>query len=231
MGLPGHGWPGRALLELHHDPREPARVDVRLGAVLELGAGPAVAEVGEAVAEHLDLGAEPGIVEILAVDERHDAGRVPGVAAQAEVAVSRKPGHLTAERERTEVLPARVHRVDLAAQAARKSRVPYVAVARGEQAHVGKPVTVVPVVQASEGPVGGPDGVAELALDGVVRQIDVDGARHRGKARSREHCERDPTHDAPPNQDSPSPEKTAHYPIRPARCEAVPRDLYQKSQR
>src|SRR5262249_28217075 len=145
--------------ELHHDPEEPAPVDVGLRPVLELRAGPAVADVGEAVAEHLDLTAQPGVVEVLSVDERHDVGGEPGVAAQAHGPVARNPAQPAAGRARPEVGTADVPREILAAEAARDPRVPPGAVSRREQADVGQVVLVIPVVHAAESPGGRSHGL------------------------------------------------------------------------
>src|SRR5216684_6949688 len=112
---------GSLELDLHAD--EGAFVHVHLDVVVELGLYLPVADIQEAVPDHLDLRAHPDVEEPLAVQQGHDVGRVESVSSESKRPVAGKPAHLAAERQRENVRVTDRHGIDLAAQPALESRI------------------------------------------------------------------------------------------------------------
>src|SRR4029077_7439028 len=89
-----------AGLELDLQADETALIHVQLDVVVELGLYLAVADVHEAVPDHLDLRAHADVEELLAVQQRHDAGRVESIGSEGKRPVAGEPAQLAAERQR-----------------------------------------------------------------------------------------------------------------------------------
>src|SRR5712671_4176456 len=98
---------GSLELDLHAD--EGTFVHVHLDVVVELGLYLPVADVHEAVPDHLDLRAHPDVKELLAVQQGYDMGRVENVGSQSKRPVAGEPADLAAECQRENVRVADRH--------------------------------------------------------------------------------------------------------------------------
>src|SRR5207249_240196 len=125
-----------AGLELDLQADESALIHVHLVVVVELGLDLAVADIHEAVPDHLDLRAHADVEKPLAVQQGHDAGCVEGISPESKRPVAREPAQLAAEREGDDVPAAGLHGVDLAPHPAFDARIPESGIAGRKQAQV-----------------------------------------------------------------------------------------------